>query len=356
MRSAPPSIVHRRGLLVAAGLSWGTRGGATSAAPGLGHGWQDALNSAGPQAAHIQDLWRLMLWMCSIVFALVLAAFLLALWRAPRSRLDTAPDLEAKRRPEAGIRRTVATATVVSAALLFVLIVASVWTDRALARLSTSDALHIDVTAHQWWWELTYDDPDPSRQITTANEIHVPVGRPVLVTLHADDVIHSFWVPNLAGKKDLIPGRTSQMQFRADRAGVFRGQCAEFCGVQHAWMAFDVDAMPPADYEAWAAAQRQIPAAPSDPLLARGRQLFLSSTCVMCHNVAGTTASARKGPDLSHVGSRRTLAAGALPNDAGSMAAWIRDPQKIKPGNNMPAHDFAPDDMKALVAWLESLK
>jgi cytochrome c oxidase subunit 2 len=330
---------------------------AGAAAPGVpGHGWQDALNSAGPQAAHIQDLWWLMLWMCSIVFALILAAFLLALWRAPRSSADTPPDLDAKQRPERTIRRNIATATGASAVLLFVLIVASVWTDRALARLSPHDALHIDVTAHQWWWELTYDDPDPSRRIDAANELHVPVGRPVMVTLHADDVIHSFWVPNLAGKKDLIPGRTSQMQFRADRPGVFRGQCAEFCGVQHAWMAFVVIAMPPAEYEAWAASQRVAPPDPSDAALARGRQLFLSSTCVMCHHVAGTDAGGRKGPDLSHVGSRQTLAAGALRNDAGAMEAWIREPQQIKPGSNMPAHDFAPADMKALVGWLESLK
>jgi cytochrome c oxidase subunit II len=356
MRSAPPSIVHRRGLLVAAGLSWGTRAGATSAAPGLGHGWQDALNSAGPQAAHIQDLWRLMLWMCSIVFALVLAAFLLALWRAPRSRLDTAPDLEAKRRPEAGIRRTVATATVVSAALLFVLIVASVWTDRALARLSTSDALHIDVTAHQWWWELTYDDPDPSRQITTANEIHVPVGRPVLVTLHADDVIHSFWVPSLTGKMDLIPGQKNELQFTAKNAGIYRGQCAEFCGIQHAHMAFAVIAMSPDEFGRWRDHENQSASNPADQLGKQGEALFRARECALCHNISGTLAGGQLGPDLTHIGSRTTIAAGTLPNTPATLGAWIADPQHIKPGNLMPKMPLQSDELIAILHYLEQLK
>jgi cytochrome c oxidase subunit 2 len=244
----------------------------------------------------------------------------------------------------------------VSALLLLVLVVASVWTDRALAHLSLKDALHVRVTANQWWWALEYDDADPSKVFQGANELHVPVGRPVILTLRSNDVIHSFWVPNLAGKKDLIPGRTAQLQFRADKPGVYRGQCAEFCGFQHAKMAFVVVADPPAQYEAWAAAQRQAPPPPADATLQRGQQVFLGSTCVMCHNIAGTDATGRKGPDLTHFASRGSLAAGTLPNDAQHVAAWISDPQKHKPGANMPGHAFPQEDLQALVSYLGSLR
>jgi len=317
---------------------------------------QDSLHTFGPQAGHILDLWRLTLLICTAVFTLVLLGFLYAIWRAPKAGPHTPPDLGAFEHSEPTLQRNVIAAVIVSAALLLVLVGASVWTDRVLAQMSLRDALHVQVTAHQWWWEIQYDDAQPARVFTTANELHVPVGRPVVLTLKSDDVIHSFWVPNLAGKKDLIPGRTAQMQFRADKAGVYRGQCAEFCGYQHAWMAFLVVADEPSRYEAWAAGQRQAPPPPADPVAARGMRIFLGSTCVMCHNIAGTDASARKAPDLSHLGSRQTLAAGALPNNAEKLAAWIAEPQKIKPGVNMPAHAFAPDDLHALVVYLESLK
>jgi cytochrome c oxidase subunit II len=329
---------------------------AGAAEPGFAQGSQDALRTAGPQAGHILDLWRLTLGICTGVVALVLLGFLYAIWRAPRSSVETPPYTGSFLHSEPRLQRNVIAATVVSALLLLVLIGASVWTDRALAQLSLKDALHIRVTAHQWWWELEYDDADPSRIFQGANELHVPVGRPVILTLKSDDVIHSFWVPNLAGKKDLIPGRTAQLQFRADKAGVYRGQCAEFCGFQHAWMAFQVVADPPAQYEAWAAKQRRPASPPTDATVARGQQLFLSTTCVMCHNVAGTDASARKAPDLTHFGSRRTIAAGTLPNDAAHLASWIADPHKHKPGANMPGHKFTNDDMAALVAYLESLR
>ncbi len=317
---------------------------------------QDALHTAGPQAGHILQLWRLTLLVCSGVFGAVLAALAVALWRAPKAQQPPPADVSSLQRAEPRLQRRVTTATAVSAALLLVLVGASVWTDRALAHLQLEGALHVRVTAHQWWWEIEYDDADPSQTFVTANELHVPVGRPVIVTLKSDDVIHSFWVPNLAGKKDLIPGRTAQLQFRADQPGSYRGQCAEFCGLQHAWMAFVVVAEPPERFGAWASAQRQPASPPADPLLARGQQLFLSGTCVMCHNIAGTDATAHKAPDLTHVGSRRALAAGVLRNDAAHMAAWISDPQQFKPGVNMPAHAYAPGDLKALVAYLGSLQ
>lgn len=317
---------------------------------------QDALQAAGPQSAHVLDLWRLVLLVCSVVFAGILVAFAIALRRAPRAVVADPPDLRSLQHAEPVLARRVGLAVAVSALLLLFLIGASAWTDRRLGALPLEGALHVRVTAVQWWWNIAYDDADPSRTFTAANELHVPVGRPVVVTLKSDDVIHSFWVPNLSGKKDLIPGRTSQLVLRADKAGTYRGQCAEFCGAEHAWMAFVVVADEPARYEAWAAQQRQAASPPSDPLLVRGQQLFLSGTCVMCHNIAGTDATGHQAPDLTHVGGRQALAAGALRNDEREMAAWITDPQKVKPGVNMPAHSYSAEDLKALVAYLESLK
>jgi cytochrome c oxidase subunit 2 len=240
--------------------------------------------------------------------------------------------------------------------LLFAMVIASVAADRALARLSLVDAMTIEVTAHQWWWELQYGGEPESNRFTTANELHVPVGKPVVLKLKADDVIHSFWVPSLAGKKDLIPGRTTTLQFRADHAGRYRGQCAEFCGFQHAFMAFEVIADPPDRYDAGIAAQRQPAAEPSDPTAKRGQEVFLRSACIMCHAIEGTSAGARKGPDLTHLGARTTIAAGTLPNRAAELARWIANPQDFKPGSNMPATTLSSDDMGALVAYLESLK
>ena len=169
-------------------------------------------------------------------------------------------------------------------------------------------------------------------------------------------MIHSLWVPNLHGKKDLIPGKTSSIVLQAEAPGTYRGQCAEFCGVQHAFMAFFVVAEQPEAYERWAQAQRQPAQEPAEASAQRGKELFLSGSCMMCHAVQGTTANARKGPDLTHVASRATLAAGRLPNDRTSLASWIRDPQQAKPGTNMPAHNVPQDQLDALVAYLEGLK
>ena len=192
-------------------------------------------------------------------------------------------------------------ATAVSALLLFALIGASVATDRKLMPPDLRDALRVEVTAHQWWWELRYTDGSLEQQFSTANELHVPVGRNVLLTLKGDDVIHSLWLPGLGGKKDLVPGRPTQHVLRADREGVFRGQCAEFCGAQHAWMVLELVAEPPERFQAWLQQQRT-PATPPQGLQAeRGRAVFEGGSCSMCHAVAGTDASARHAPDLTHV-------------------------------------------------------
>jgi cytochrome c oxidase subunit 2 len=316
----------------------------------------DALDPAGVQAFLILELWHIIVWTCVAVFAAVLAVLVLALWRAPRGAASTPPNLSRVDQPEPGLRRGVALAVAGSVLALLALVAASVFTDRALARMSLVDAVNIEVTAHQWWWTASYIGGPVSENFVTANEIHVPVGRPVLLTLKADDVIHSLWVPSLAGKKDLIPGRTASMQFRADKAGVYRGQCAEFCGYQHAMMGLLVVADPPADYEAWAGQQRRPAPEPVDPQALRGKQLFQSQSCAMCHAIQGTSVNAQHGPDLTHVAGRQTLAAGTLENTPAQLADWIANPQKHKPGTTMPATPLSAADLSALAAYLETLK
>jgi cytochrome c oxidase subunit 2 len=314
------------------------------------------LQAVGPQAGHIVDLWRIFLFICTVVFAAVMVALVLAIRRAPRIHTQVPPDLSTVNQPEPRLRRSVTTAVAIAILGLLVLLAASVFTDRALARLSLKDAVTIEVTAYQWWWSVKYVNGPVSETFQDANEIHVPVGRPVIVKLNAGDVIHSLWVPSLAGKRDLIPGRTATITFQADRPGIYRGQCAEFCGFQHAFMAFEVHAHAADEYEAWRQAQLKPAADPSDPQAQRGKMLFQSIQCAMCHAVQGTIAQGHKAPDLTHLASRRTIAAGTLPNTAANLASWIADPHKHKPGVNMPANPMSGEDLAALVAYLGTLK
>jgi cytochrome c oxidase subunit II len=314
---------------------------------------QQVLGSVGPQALQIERLWWVMLIICTVVFIAVLAAVAWALLRTPRGDPATPADLVAPL--GRGPHIAVAAAIALCAVLLVALTVASFVADRALASLGPP-ALEIEVTGHQWWWEARYEHADPSRSFTTANEIHIPVGRTVLMKLKAQDVIHSLWVPNLAGKKDLIPGRDATLTLRADKPGTYRGQCAEYCGAQHAKMAFLVIADPPEQYEAWAAAERKPAREPTEATQRRGRDLFVHGRCGMCHAVQGTTAAARYGPDLTHVASRQTLGAGTLPNSVGYLAGWILDPQSMKPGANMPANPMPPAELHALLAYLGTLR
>lgn len=325
-----------------------------------GHGIQkiqSMVDSAGPQAARIESLWWVFFWVCAVVFVLVIIALVMAVYRSRRREGDRLePLLDPPRERELRMARTVGGAVAVSALILIGLLIASVATGRAVLSLPPPDALSIDVVGHQWWWEIQYNDPVPSRTFRTANEIHIPVGHPVRVRTRSSDVIHSFWVPNLHGKRDLIPGYPSETWLQADRPGVFRGQCAEFCGHQHANMALVVVAEPPDAFEVWRAAQLLTPPPPSRPLLRRGQEVFLSLPCPTCHTIAGTPAGGKTAPDLTHLASRRTLAAGTLPNNRGHLAGWILDPQNVKPGNKMPAVALQPDDLQALLAYLESLR
>ncbi len=334
------SLRHFGGIVVAA-LPAGCRG------------VQSALAPAGTQAGRIATTWWLFFWITAVVFVLVIGFVGAALWRSRSDRRDV-PDADpaAERRLGTGVGIAVA----LTVAILFVLLVASFLTGRRLAALARPSALTIQVTGHQWWWEVQYVDPLPANRFITANEIHVPVGRPVVLDLASADVIHSFWVPNLHGKRDLIPGYTTAFWIQADRPGVYRGQCAEFCGTEHALMAFEVVAEPEDVFDQWLAHQRQPAAEPGTEAERRGRDVFVSTTCVQCHAIRGTKAAASFGPDLTHLASRRSLAAATLPNTRGNLAGWIADPQSIKPGNHMPPNGLPPEDLQALLSYLQSLK
>jgi len=319
-----------------------------------GNPMQDALNATGIQAAHVENLWWLMFWICAVAFAATMIALVAAIVRARRA--ERQDESRVSPQGERRLTRSLAAALGLVAVLLGIMFFASIFTDRALAQLPLEDALHIDVTGYQWWWEARYDDPTPSNMFTTANELHIPVGRPVIMTLRASDVIHSLWIPNLAGKKDLIPGRVNTLAVRADAPGVYRAQCAEFCGWQHANMALFVIAESPSDFQKWVDAQRTPAAEPSDDTKKHGRDVFEKGTCAMCHAIKGTSASAQTAPDLTHVASRRTLGAGVVPNTAEHRAAWVSNPQAIKPGTNMPPQPLPPADFNALLAYLGSLQ
>lgn len=218
--------------------------------------------------------------------------------------------------------------------------------------------VRIDIIGRRWWWEVRYQGADAStRWVTLANELYLPAGQPAQVTLRAEDVIHSFWVPSLAGKVDMIPGRTNRLVLQADEPGVHRGQCAEFCGAQHALMALYVNVVPPADFDAWLRRQEQPAAVPEDPVLRAGHDAFMKAGCADCHAVRGTAARGALGPDLTHVGGRRALGAGLLRNHIGTMAGWIADAQALKPGNLMPqTRTLDGAELRALAQWMGSLQ
>lgn len=218
-------------------------------------------------------------------------------------------------------------------------------------------ALMVTVKAHMWWWEVRYRDPATGADVVTANEIRMPVGRPVYLALTSADVIHSFWVPQLAGKMDMLPGRMQHLLVNASAPGVWRGQCAEFCGEQHALMALHVVGLPPAEFDAWLTAQARPAAPPASAVLEQGRTAFLTQRCDACHTVRGAGAAGGLGPDLTHVGSRLHLGAGTLANTPAARARWVAHIQQIKPGARMPSHDrLDAHTAEAIAAWLGSLQ
>lgn len=314
---------------------------------------QSVLEPNGVRAESVENLWWLALAIATLVFVATTGALGWAAWRArQRERRSELRATDEGRKMQVAVTSGVV-ATVV---LLLVFFGADLVVGRTLRTPVERDHLLVKVTGYQWWWKVEYPDSLPQAWITDANEIHVPVGKPVLVELASNDVIHSLWIPNLGGKKDLIPSYTDTLWFEADRPGVYRSQCAEFCGHQHAKMAMHVVVHEPEEFISWQAAARRWARTPTDTLAARGQEVFMAGRCVLCHAIAGTPAGSRVGPDLTHVASRRTLAAGTLPNTRGNLAAWITDPQGIKPGANMPPNALSPADLDALLAYLGTLK
>jgi cytochrome c oxidase subunit 2 len=227
----------------------------------------------------------------------------------------------------------------------------------ALHGPAPAGALTIEIEGRQWWWHVRYPGGDGRPEAVTANEVHVPVGRAVELRLTTADVIHSFWVPSLAGKVDMVPGRRNRLTLRADRAGTYRGQCAEFCGVQHAGMALLLVALPASEFAAWRARQAEPAPPPATPELAAGHEAFLAQGCAGCHAIRGTAAQGRLGPDLTHVGGRRTLAGAGIVNHRDAMLAWLAAGDRLKPGNRMPSYAQVDHDvLAAIAAYLTSLE
>jgi cytochrome c oxidase subunit 2 len=315
-------------------------------------GWQSALDAHGPAARTLADMFWIFLAVLGTVWVLTMGALLLSLRKrraAGADPLATDPGTER--------HMTITVSVAVGLTLLTVLALTGLSYGGQKALYSHKDgALTLLVTGRQWWWQVTYEDSQASRVFTTANEIHIPVGEPVLIKLESADVIHSFWIPNLTGKMDAITGRQNQIQIQADRPGVYRGQCAEFCGFQHAHMGMLVIAETREDFERWRDHQISSAIAPNDPERQRGMEVFLSKPCVMCHQIRGTDAGGKVAPDLTHVGSRRYIGAGTLETTRGNLAAWIVDPHGVKPGVNMPTIQLEPDELQPLATYLEGLK
>ena len=331
-----------------------------------GYGPHNALDPAGPQSQRIASLWWLFFWVCTVVYALVLLFLFIPALRCRRvDRGGVSPTLSPAAdapvtRPEPASERlraaVVGTAVAITTVVLFVLLIADMITGRGIHTIPDSNPLTVKLIGHQWWWEVQYPDVVPVNIINDANEVHIPVGRPVKFELSSSDVIHSFWIPNLHGKKDMVPGHPIGTWLQADRPGTYVGQCGEFCGHQHANMRLAVIAHEEKEFKEWVAARRSPPTPPQTEAQKKGQQVFLASTCIMCHTVQGTNAGARLGPDLTHVASRWAIAAGAIPNAPGHIAGWVLDPQKIKPGARMPPNPLRPEDLRSLLEYLESLK
>jgi len=316
-------------------------------------GWQSVLDPKGPVAGELTQLIWFFVLLCAVVWLLVMIALSLALLRRRQPRLEPlAVDARGDRR----VHQVVSLAIGATIVVLVGLTLLSFLTNRSLAHIGTQATVTIAVTGHQWWWEARYDDPRPDRIIVTANEIHVPTGESIELELSSTDVIHSLWIPNLAGKLDLIPGRENVLRFIAAEPGTYRGQCAEFCGAQHAHMAIVVVAEPRAAFEAWRERQLQPAAAPMAGEPTAGRQVFLDRGCMMCHRIRGTPAGGTTGPDLTHLAGRSTLAGGTMQMSRGNLAAWIADPHGIKPGVHMPVMGLGGDELNQVVAYLERLE
>ena len=290
-----------------------------------------------------------------VIFLVVMAAFYLAViagmvWAFARRR--AAPGAAGEPAVKTALLAWIGVISVTLVALTF----ASWFADRSMNRTAAHPTLTVELTAHQWWWDVHYSDGNPKDLLRTSNELHLPVGVPVRVILKSSDVIHSFWIPNISGKQDLIPGRVNDIFITPTKVGVYRGQCAEFCGLQHAHMAFDVTVEPREEFEKWWGGSLKPAATPVTPLQKAGYDYVTSRECSTCHNINGTPATGQVAPDLTHFASRRSIGAGTYPMDTGHLYAWLADPQGAKPGNKMPVIGLEPDELHAVAAYVGSLK
>lgn len=309
---------------------------------------QSSLQPASAQAEGIALLWWFMLWGSTLIFLAVLAVLGFGLWRAHRGE-------QRRLSIQASRNLVLAAGVAIPLAVLVALVGGSLLLGKSIALQAPDDALDVRITGWMWWWEIHYLDDAGQIVATTANELHVPVGRPIKIRLNSGDVIHSFWVPALHGKTDMVPGTENVTWFTADKAGTYRGQCAEFCGAQHALMAFRVVAQPRAEFKQWLAGQARPAARPDSERERRGQHIFVAA-CGECHRIRGTAAAGDSAPDLTHFASRATLAAVTRPNTRGHLGGWISDPQAIKPGNKMPRTLLSPRQHSDLLAYLESLE
>ncbi|MDD1519237.1 MULTISPECIES: cytochrome c oxidase subunit II [Bradyrhizobium] len=315
-------------------------------------GQQSALDPQGLQSEQIQHTLFIFLVIAAIVWIAVVIVLGVGMLR--RKPLTDQPlDLDQAFEERSG--RVVLALGIATTAIVLGLSFVSYAGQRTVFA-KDEHVLTIKIIGHQWWWEVRYEADRPHQSFVTANEIRIPTGQPVKVELESADVIHSFWVPSLTGKMDLITGQKNELQFTARNAGVYRGQCAEFCGLQHAHMAFAVIALPPDEFGRWRDHENQSAASPSDQLGMQGEALFRGRGCALCHNISGTMAGGQLGPDLTHLASRTTIAAGTLPNTPATLAGWIADPQHIKPGNLMPKMPLQSDELIAILHYLEQLK
>jgi cytochrome c oxidase subunit 2 len=305
---------------------------------------QNFLHPVGEIAKRADRLWRLTFGIAAVVFVLVEGALVFVLFRyRQRSSKDAPKQVHGNHRLE------------VIWTLIPVLLLSGVAipTIKGIFDLSAKpkDSLEVTVVGHQWWWEYRY----PSEGVVTANELHIPVGRPVYLTLESVDVIHSFWVPKLAGKQDVVPGRINNLTISSPVKGEFVGQCVEYCGASHANMRLRVFADEPGDFETWLNSQRADRAEPTNALTEQGAEVFVNGPCVGCHTVKGTNASGTVGPDLTHFASRTTFAGAIFDMNADEVSKWLRDPPKRKPGSKMPNYHLSQEDIDALTAYLLSL-
>lgn len=336
----------------------GARPGAlVCAAVLLGGCGSGVLNPQGREAARVATVWWVMFALATVIFVGVLVVLVVGLRRPgttqddPDAEIDEHEDVRAASLSRPARHLIVGGGIILPSIVIVVLMALTLWSGADVRRESSPGAMRIDVVGHQYWWDVRY----PELDVRTANEIHLPVGVEVLLSLESDDVIHSIWIPQIGGKLDLIPGRVNRMTVRADAAGTYEGMCAEFCGLQHANMRLVVIAHEPDDFDDWAERAYPEHPTPTDPVLFEGWETFMSSSCVYCHAINGSPALSEFGPDLTNLAQRERLAAGIIPNNRGELAGWILDPQSSKPGNHMPASWIEPERLDALLDYLETL-